>query len=59
MSGQGERGTPKLLARMLQRRPLTARRAAHIIGVYITVITVLGAALARLLDAATCSLAYA
>ena len=41
---------PKLLARLLQRRPLTVRRAAIVICIYTALITSVGAAVARLAD---------
>jgi voltage-gated potassium channel len=50
MSEQEAPQGPKLLMRMLGRRLLTAPRAAIIIGTYTVVITLAGAALARLVD---------
>ena len=50
MFEQGTRHASRLLARLLQRRRLTARRAATIIGLYTLVITALGATLGRLFD---------
>ena len=50
MSEQGVTQGPKLLAHMVQRRRLTTRRAAVVIGVYTIVVTVVGGTLARLVD---------
>lgn len=50
MSEQGVTQGPKLLAHMLQRRRLTARRAAVVIGVYTILITVRAGTVARLFD---------
>ncbi len=46
----GGRPATRLLVNLLERGELTARRAAVIIGVYTLGITVLGGAIARLLD---------
>jgi voltage-gated potassium channel len=45
-----ERRVANQLARMLRRKPLTARRAAGIIATYTVVVTVAGGLLARLAD---------